>query len=305
MNKVLKVENVSKIIKGKVLVDQISFEVNEGEVFGFLGPNGAGKTTTIRMLVGLISPTKGKIEVAGYQVKTHFKQAMEEIGCIVENPELYGYLTGWENLVQFARMLHITDELKINEVVKLVKLDERIHEKVRNYSLGMKQRLGIAQALLGDPKLLILDEPTNGLDPAGIRELREFIHMLVKQHHISVFISSHLLSEIEMICDRVGIINKGKMVRVSTVKELVEEAAERVEWKVSPLSSAQELLTKDPSIHDIIQKDDVIQCRMSPEKIHDYIQLFMNESIQVNGVRTMSVTLEDLFMEMTGGEALG
>ena len=305
MNKVLKVENVSKIIKGKVLVDQISFEVNEGEVFGFLGPNGAGKTTTIRMLVGLISPTKGKIEVAGYQVKTHFKQAMEEIGCIVENPELYGYLTGWENLVQFARMLHITDELKINEVVKLVKLDERIHEKVKNYSLGMKQRLGIAQALLGDPKLLILDEPTNGLDPAGIRELREFIHMLVKQHHISVFISSHLLSEIEMICDRVGIINKGKMVRVSTVKELVEEAAERVEWKVSPLSSAQELLTKDPSIHDIIQKDDVIQCRMSPEKIHDYIQLFMNESIQVNGVRTMSVTLEDLFMEMTGGEALG
>ncbi|MET3193577.1 ABC transporter ATP-binding protein [Bacillus sp. OAE603] len=305
MNKVLKVENVSKIIKGKVLVDQISFEVNEGEVFGFLGPNGAGKTTTIRMLVGLISPTKGKIEVAGYQVKTHFKQAMEEIGCIVENPELYGYLTGWENLVQFARMLHISDELKINEVVKLVKLDERIHEKVRNYSLGMKQRLGIAQALLGDPKLLILDEPTNGLDPAGIRELREFIHMLVKQHNISVFISSHLLSEIEMICDRVGIINKGKMVRVSTVKELVEEAAERVEWKVSPLSSAQELLTKDSSIQDLVQKDDVIQCRMSPEKIHDYIQLFMNESIQVNGVRTMSVTLEDLFMEMTGGEALG
>ncbi len=305
MNKVLKVENVSKVIKGKVLVDHISFEVNEGEVFGFLGPNGAGKTTTIRMLVGLISPTKGKIEVAGYQVKTHFKEAMEEIGCIVENPELYGYLTGWENLVQFARMLHITDELKINEVVKLVKLDERIHEKVRNYSLGMKQRLGIAQALLGDPKLLILDEPTNGLDPAGIRELREFIHTLVKQHNISVFISSHLLSEIEMICDRVGIINKGKMVRVSTVKELVEEAAERVEWKVSPLSSAQELLIKDSSIQDVVQKDEVIQCRMSPEKIHDYIQLFMNESIQVNGVRTMSVTLEDLFMEMTGGEALG
>lgn len=305
MSKVLKVENVSKVIKGKVLVDNISFEVNQGEVFGFLGPNGAGKTTTIRMLVGLISPSKGKIEVAGYQVKTHFKEAMEEIGCIVENPELYGYLTGWENLIQFARMLHITDELKINEVVKLVKLDERIHEKVKNYSLGMKQRLGIAQALLGDPKLLILDEPTNGLDPAGIRELREFIHMLVKQHHISVFISSHLLSEIEMICDRVGIINKGKMVRVSTVKELVEEAAERVEWKVSPVSSAQELLTKDPAIQDVVQKDEVIQCRMSPEKIHDYIQLFINESIQVNGVRTMSVTLEDLFMEITGGEALG
>lgn len=305
MNKVLKVENVTKIIKGKVLVDQISFEVNEGEVFGFLGPNGAGKTTTIRMLVGLISPTKGNIEVAGYQINTHFKQAMEEIGCIVENPELYGYLTGWDNLVQFARMLSITDEQKIHEVVNLVKLDERIHEKVKNYSLGMKQRLGIAQALLGNPKLLILDEPTNGLDPAGIRELREFIHMLVKQHNISVFISSHLLSEIEMICDRVGIINKGKMVRVSTVKELVEEAAERVEWKVSPLNKAKELLNMDPSAQDVIQKDDAIQCRMSPEKINEFIQMFVNEAIQVNGVRTMSVTLEDLFMEMTGGEALG
>jgi ABC-2 type transport system ATP-binding protein len=306
MNKVvLKVENVTKIIKDKTLVDEVSFEVNEGEVFGFLGPNGAGKTTTIRMLVGLISPSKGNIEIAGYKIKTNFKQAMKQIGCIVENPELYGYLSGWENLVQFARMLNIKDEQKINEVVKLVNLTERIHEKVKNYSLGMKQRLGIAQALLGNPKLLILDEPTNGLDPAGIRELREFVHMLVKQRNISVFISSHLLSEIEMICDRVGIINKGKMVRVSTVKELIEVAAERVEWKVSPTQKSFELLRKDPSIQDIYMKDEVIQCRMSPDKINEFIQLFVQESIQVNGVRTMSVTLEDLFMEMTGGKAHG
>ncbi|WP_088073012.1 ABC transporter ATP-binding protein [Gottfriedia luciferensis] len=305
MNRVLKLDNVSKIIKGKVLVDQISFEVYEGEVFGFLGPNGAGKTTTIRMLVGLIAPTKGKIEIAGFNVRTHFKQAMRQIGCIVENPELYGYLTGWENLYQFSRMLGINDETKISEVVKLVKLDERIHEKVKTYSLGMKQRLGIAQALLGNPKLLILDEPTNGLDPAGIRELREFIHMLVKQQNISVFISSHLLSEIEMICDRVGIINKGKMVRVSTVKELVDEAAERVEWRVSPLPKAIEILKKDSSIQDISTNDDLILCRMSPLKINQLIQIFVDESVQVNGVRTMSVTLEDLFMEMTGGEVRG
>jgi len=303
MNKVLKVDKVSKKIKGKLLVDQISFEVNQGEVFGFLGPNGAGKTTTIRMLVGLISPTKGTIEVAGYPVKTHFKQAMNEIGCIVENPELYSYLSGWENLFQFARMLNIKDDQKIREVVNLVKLDERIHEKVKTYSLGMKQRLGIAQALLGNPKLLILDEPTNGLDPAGIRELREFIHMLVKQHNISVFISSHLLSEIEMICDRVAIINKGKMVRVSTVKELVEEAAERVEWKVSPIQRAKELLSQDPSVQDIVISGDVIQCRMSSEKINEFTHRFVEESFQINGVRSMSDTLEDLFMEMTGGEA--
>ncbi|MFF2877017.1 ABC transporter ATP-binding protein [Gottfriedia sp. NPDC057991] len=305
MNKVLKLEGVTKSIKGKVLVDKISFEVFEGEVFGFLGPNGAGKTTTIRMLVGLIKPTQGTIEIAGYPVKTHFKEAMRQIGCIVENPELYGYLTGWENLNQFARMLGIKDDKKISEVVNLVKLTERIHEKVKTYSLGMKQRLGIAQALLGGPKLLILDEPTNGLDPAGIRELREFIHMLVKEQNISVFISSHLLSEIEMICDRVGIINKGKMVRVSTVKELVKEAAERVEWRVSPLQKALDLLKKDSTIQDIVVKDELILCRMSPLKINEVIQHFVAEDVQVNGVKTMSETLEDLFMEMTGGEVRG
>ncbi|MEH7450889.1 ABC transporter ATP-binding protein [Gottfriedia acidiceleris] len=305
MNKVLKLNGVTKSIKGKVLVDQVSFEVYEGEVFGFLGPNGAGKTTTIRMLVGLIKPTKGTIEIAGYPVKTHFKEAMRQIGCIVENPELYGYLTGWENLNQFARMLGIKDDKKISEVVNLVKLTDRIHEKVKTYSLGMKQRLGIAQALLGNPKLLILDEPTNGLDPAGIRELREFIHMLVREQNISVFISSHLLSEIEMICDRVGIINKGKMVRVSTVKELVKEAAERVEWRVSPIQKGLDLLKKDSTIQDIIVKDELILCKMSPLKINEVIQQFVAVNVQVNGVKTMSETLEDLFMEMTGGEVRG
>lgn len=305
MNKVLKLDGVTKSIKGKVLVDKISFEVYEGEVFGFLGPNGAGKTTTIRMLVGLIKPTKGTIEIAGYPVKTHFKEAMRQIGCIVENPELYGYLTGWENLNQFARMLGIKDDKKITEVVNLVKLTDRIHEKVKTYSLGMKQRLGIAQALLGGPKLLILDEPTNGLDPAGIRELREFIHMLVKEQNISVFISSHLLSEIEMICDRVGIINKGKMVRVSTVKELVKEAAERVEWRVSPIQKALDLLKKDSPIQDVLVKDELILCRMSPNKINEVIQQFVAGDVQVHGVKTMSETLEDLFMEMTGGEVRG
>ncbi|XRG78687.1 ABC transporter ATP-binding protein [Rossellomorea sp. GAMAL-10_SWC] len=305
MNKVLKLEGVTKSIKGKVLVDNVSFEVYEGEVFGFLGPNGAGKTTTIRMLVGLIKPSKGTIEIAGYPVKTHFKEAMQQIGCIVENPELYGYLTGWENLNQFARMLGIKDDKKISEVVNLVKLTDRIHEKVKTYSLGMKQRLGIAQALLGGPKLLILDEPTNGLDPAGIRELREFIHMLVKEQNISVFISSHLLSEIEMICDRVGIINKGKMIRVSTVKELVKEAAERVEWRVSPIQNGLDILKKDSTIQDIIIKDELILCRMSPLNINEVIQQFVAEDVQVNGVKTMSETLEDLFMEMTGGEVRG
>ncbi|GAA3318495.1 hypothetical protein GCM10020331_021530 [Ectobacillus funiculus] len=177
------------------------------------------------MLVGLIKPTEGKIAIAGYDIRKEFRNAMRQVGSIVENPELYTYLTGWENLKQFARMLgDVTDE-RIHEIVRMVHLDKRIHDRVKTYSLGMKQRLGIAQALLGKPKLLILDEPTNGLDPAGIRELREFVHHLVQEEHMSVFISSHLLSEVQMMCDRVAIINHGKkMITVATIEDLVKKS---------------------------------------------------------------------------------
>ncbi len=172
MTTILSVRDVKKVIGKKTLVENISFDVKQGEVFGFLGPNGAGKTTTIRMLVGLIKATEGTISIGGYSIKENFREAMRQIGSIVENPELYTYLTGWENLKQFARMLGDISDERIIEIAEMVHLDERIHDKVKTYSLGMKQRLGIAQALLGNPKLLILDEPTNGLDPAGIRELR-------------------------------------------------------------------------------------------------------------------------------------
>ena len=302
METVLQVQNVSKVIKGKTLVDNISFSVNQGEVFGFLGPNGAGKTTTIRMLVGLISPSSGEIKIGGYNISTEFKDAMRQVGCIVENPELYSYLTGYQNLVQFGRMLGTVDERRIEEVVKMVHLDERIHEKVKNYSLGMKQRLGIAQALLGAPKLLILDEPTNGLDPAGIRELREFIHSLVKEQNISVFISSHLLSEIQMICDRVGIIHKGKIVRVSSVEELVNTAAEQVEWNVSPIEKAKRLLNTFDELKELTLIDDKIVCRMPLTLIKYATKKLVSEGVDINSVRPLTVTLEDLFMQMTGGD---
>ncbi|MFZ3590584.1 ABC transporter ATP-binding protein [Bacillus sp. DJP31] len=305
MKTVLKVEGLTKVIKGKTLVDHISFDVMEGEVFGFLGPNGAGKTTTIRMLVGLISPTSGAISIADQDIKVHFKQAMKHVGCIVENPELYGYLSGWENLIQFSRMIGLKDEKRVDEIVKLVNLDERIHDKVKTYSLGMKQRLGIAQALLSDPKLLILDEPTNGLDPAGIRELREFIHMLVKKQNMSVFISSHLLSEIEMICDRVGIIHKGKMLRVSTVKDLVNEETERVEWHVTPLQETVKLLEAFSFIKDVTIENKVVMCKMPKDQIHVVTKHLVEQGIEMNGVKINPVTLEDLFMEITGGAEVG
>lgn len=299
---VLSVKQLTKVIKKKTLVDAVSFEVKEGEVFGFLGPNGAGKTTTIRMLVGLIKPTEGTIEVGGYNVRTHFKEAMRQVGSIVENPELYTYLTGWENLKQFARMLGDISDERIDEIVKLVHLDERIHEKVKNYSLGMKQRLGIAQALLGKPRLLILDEPTNGLDPAGIRELREFVHHLVETENISVFISSHMLSEVQLMCDRVAIITKGKMITVAPIQELIERTNDKVEWIVSPSEKAEAILNAYEDVSEIVRDGDIIRCRMPVEKISFYNQLLVTGDIEVMGVRVLAVTLEDLFMELTGGD---
>lgn len=299
---VLSVRDVTKRIGKKTIVEHISFDVHEGEVFGFLGPNGAGKTTTIRMLVGLIRPTVGEIFIGGYSVQRQFREAMRQVGCIVENPELYSFLSGWENLKQFARMLGDVPDERLHELVQMVNLEERIHDKVKTYSLGMKQRLGIAQALIGKPKLLILDEPTNGLDPAGIRELREFIHALVAKENISVFISSHLLSEVQMICDRVAIINHGKMVKVATIDELIEESSDRVEWKVSPIDVAHKIF-EDNEVQEIKRVgDDVLLCKMDKVQISKLNKALALADVEVFSVRPITFTLEDLFMQLTGGD---
>ncbi|PFN07347.1 ABC transporter ATP-binding protein [Bacillus cereus] len=302
MKTILSVRNVKKVIGKKTLVENISFDVKQGEVFGFLGPNGAGKTTTIRMLVGLIKATEGEITIGGYHIKEDFQKAMRQVGSIVENPELYTYLTGWENLKQFARMLGGISDERILEIAKMVHLDERIHDKVKTYSLGMKQRLGIAQALLGNPKLLILDEPTNGLDPAGIREMREFIHKLVKEENMSVFISSHLLSEVQMICDRVAIIHKGKMITVAPIEELIKTASDRVEWVVTPISQALEILKTSTEVREISIDNERLLCRMDIATISNWNKRFVESGIAVHSVKELVFTLEDLFIELTRSE---
>ncbi|HDR4438333.1 ABC transporter ATP-binding protein [Bacillus thuringiensis serovar brasilensis] len=302
MTTILSVRDVKKVIGKKTIVENISFDVKQGEVFGFLGPNGAGKTTTIRMLVGLIKETEGTISIGGYSIKENFREAMRQIGSIVENPELYTYLTGWENLKQFARMLGGISDERIIEIAHMVHLDERIHDKVKTYSLGMKQRLGIAQALLGNPKLLILDEPTNGLDPAGIRELREFIHKLVKEENMSVFISSHLLSEVQMICDRVAIIHKGKMITVAKVEELIKTASDRVEWIVTPISKAKDMLVDAEEVREVSIEGNRLLCRMHISSISNWNKTFVENGIDVHSVKELVFTLEDLFIELTRGE---
>src|SRR3954464_12252062 len=210
---------LTKIIGDKTIVDNVSFELQRGEIFGFLGPNGAGKTTTIRMLVGLIRPTSGHVTICGFDQRHQFEDAMRCVGCIVENPDLYRFMTGRENLEHFARMLRVPRS-EIARVAELVGLSHRLDQRVGTYSLGMRQRLGIAQALLGRPKLLIPGEPANGLDPAGIREIRELLRSLAAEG-MSVFVSSHLLAEVQLMCDRVAIIHRGRVLKEGPVQDLL------------------------------------------------------------------------------------
>lgn len=302
-------------IRGKQIIHDVSFEVRAGEIFGFLGPNGSGKTTTIRMLVDLIKPTSGQIRICGHDVQKQPEQALRHIGSIVENPEMYGFMTGWDNLQYFANMLDDVDEARISEVVEIVSLTERIHEKVKTYSLGMKQRLGIAQALLGRPKLLILDEPTNGLDPLGIKELRAFVRMLAGEG-ISLFISSHLLSEIQLMCDRVAIIDKGRVLAVGSVDELVQQAGTYVLWQLEPREQGIALLLQGGKAAIVSEEEHRIDesvlasmpgavvTTMPLEDIAGTVSRLVAAGISVEGVHKAAPTLEELFLNMTEGKSL-
>jgi ABC-2 type transport system ATP-binding protein len=297
----LSVRGLRKVIGRREIISGFDFELHRGEVFGFLGPNGAGKTTTIRMLVGLMKPTAGSIHICGYDIDKQFPDAMSQLGCIVENPELYSYLSGWHNLLYFARMLKNVDEARIHEVVKLVGLSARIHDKVKTYSLGMRQRLGIAQALLGRPKVLILDEPTNGLDPSGIREMREFIRYLAEKEGLSVLVSSHLLSEIQLLCDRVAIISKGRIVKTDSVESLLRNQ-ERLRWKLVPRDKGREVLGRLTSL--VEASGDYVMTTYAEEEVGGWNAQLVEAGVTVMEMSRSMPSLEDLFLELTGGESI-
>lgn len=220
---ILEIKNVTKKFGKKTIIDNMSFIVEEGEVYGFLGPNGSGKTTLIKMVMGLLKITKGEILVGGYDVTKDYEKAAALFGGIIENPAMYGELKGISNLKFFSTLYPEVTEKKIREIVEIVGLKDRIDDPLKKYSLGMKQRLGLALALVHNPKLLILDEPTNGLDPKGIKELRDILRRLAKQG-TAVFVSSHLLSEMELMCDRVCIIDKGKVIEIKDLRKSKVEA---------------------------------------------------------------------------------
>ena len=216
---IVKTENLIKKFNNVNSVDKVNLKVREGEVYGFLGPNGAGKSTTIKMILGLIKPNSGEISVFGKSIKDNREEILKDIGALVESPSYYGHLTAYENLEILRRVLKVSKN-EIEEKLKLVNLWDAKNKKVREFSLGMKQRLGIAQALMGNPKLLILDEPTNGLDPAGIIEIRNLIKYLAKEKNITIIISSHILSEIELVATEVAVINKGKLLYQGSLDNL-------------------------------------------------------------------------------------
>ncbi|MCE5168657.1 ABC transporter ATP-binding protein [Paenibacillus profundus] len=301
---VLQLRNVTKKIGKRTIVDQVSFDVPAGEVFGFLGPNGAGKTTTIRMIVGLIAMTAGEIYVKGISVNKQFERAMTHIGAIVENPEMYKFLTGYQNLVYFARRHTGVTTERINEVVKLVGLQNRIHEKVKRYSLGMRQRLGVAQALLHRPSVLILDEPTNGLDPAGIRELRDYLRTLARQEGIAVIVSSHLLSEMELMCDRIAIIQAGNLIDVRSMNDLKNRVAHRIIVEVEEPEPTKEVLTAMlPDIAMAVQAGQ-LEITAGRDRIPELTRALVQAEIDVYGIRTANQSLEDRFLELTRGEQI-
>ncbi len=297
---VVRLQGVSKIISSRSLVSDLTLDISPGQVFGFLGPNGAGKTTTIRMMVGLMSISKGDILISGHSVKTEFEKAIAEVGAIVENPEMYKFLTGYQNLVHFARMSPGITKERIAETIERVGLTARIHDKVKTYSLGMRQRLGVAQAILHKPKLLVLDEPTNGLDPQGIRELRDYLRQLTREEGITVFVSSHLLSEMELMCDTVAIIQNGKLIDVRNLRqEAGADALTEVAFEVNDAQRAAELIPGAT-----IQGSNIV-VSVSREQIPELNARLVNEGFQVYGIRNVTHTLEDQFLQMTGGGGIG
>lgn len=293
---IVELKNLSKTIGKKKIIDQLDLSLYPGQITGFLGPNGAGKTTTIRMMAGLMKPTTGDVIIDGLSLRSNFEVGISKMGAIVENPELYKFMSGYKNLVHFARMHKNVTKERIDEVIRQVGMENRIHEKVSTYSLGMRQRLGLAQALLNNPKFLILDEPTNGLDPAGIREFRTYLRKIAAEDGVSVLVSSHLLSEIELMCDRIAVIQNGKLVAIREVNA-VEESQYYME--VQPVDTARNLLTGKGIVVEDYQDGLLINVEQSV--IPTVVEQLVQQNIAIYAVSHHRKTLEEQFLEMTGG----
>lgn len=319
---IIEVKNLYKSYGKRLILDNLSLEANTGEVLGLLGPNGAGKTTLIKSIVGLISFDKGSIKINGYDREKEFTKAMQNVSAIVENPEMYTYMSGMSNLMQYARMHGLTDKNKIMNVVSLVGLTDRINDKVKRYSLGMKQRLGIALALLNDPKIMILDEPTNGLDPAGIKQLRNILRNIAKKNDVCIIVSSHLMSEMELMCDKVAIVNNKTIQTVATINELKAQVSGNYSSYIYNVENTDsiEAITKEvfaEELKNVNEETNVPYKLIILDQTHFQIDVLndfalfkisdLNKAIILKDIRLFSasykedIRLEDAFLQMTSG----
>ena len=298
-NTVLELKNVSKSFGKRKIIDNISLKVNSGEIFGFLGPNGSGKTTTIKMILRLIDSDDGEIKVNGLDNRKQFEQAMECIGAIVENPDMYKYMSGIDNLKLHARIRNI-DEKRINEVLEMVGLKDRAKDKVGKYSLGMKQRLGLALTLLHNPKVLILDEPTNGLDPAGIKQLRDILKKISHEENVAVFVSSHILTEMQQMCDRVAVLDNGKIVKIEQITNSKEEKIETIELRIKDKTKAIKILKEKFEV-DAKEEKDSLLVTIQTEKVPEVVRELAIEDVGIKAVIPREHSLEEIFFDATKG----
>lgn len=299
----LQIQNVTKTFGRKTAVDNVSFDLYPGEVFGFLGPNGAGKTTIIKMVMGFFRPDEGTIIINGFNRKTHYEAAMASIGGIVENPEMYNTLSARLNLKMYARLHKGVTSERIDEVLELVGLSDRADDPVKKYSLGMKQRIGLAQAMLHHPKVLILDEPTNGLDPAGIHLLRDVLKKLAHEEGVAVMVSSHLLSEMQLMCDRIGIISHGKLLQICSIEDLMQKAQSSSVYRIktSNPSKAKEILSEVYPNRISNIRSDTLDIEIDETQINECVRTLVASGSDILGVQKQESTLEDIFLEITGG----
>jgi ABC-type multidrug transport system ATPase subunit len=295
--KLLEVENLCKSFSDFHAVQDLSFSVNQGDIYGFLGPNGAGKSTTLRMILGLIYPRSGIIRFKGEEITGASRDYLKNIGALIERPDFHVNLTAYQNLLLFARLSNIENrEERIQEVLKEVKLDDRQHSKVKAYSQGMKQRLGIAQALLHKPDLIILDEPSNGLDPQGQADMRDLILRISKEMNITVILSSHILSEIEQIANRMLILSKGKKLREGGVKALMEGEDMMVDLKTDRRDDAYNfLLTQSMPVEKI---EEHLRIRCDVNGIPDLVKMLLENGFEIYEVKQLR-TLEEYFIHVT------
>lgn len=300
MSSIIQVQHLSKVFRELTAVNDLSFTVQEGDVYGFLGQNGAGKSTTIRMLLTLIAPTSGTIELFGYNLQTHRRDILQNVGAVIERPDLYKYLSAYENIALFARMSGVkpTRQLLMDQL-ELVGLANRAHSKVRTYSQGMKQRLGLAIALVHNPQLIVLDEPTNGLDPQGIADMRNLILMLSHKLKKTVLVSSHLLSEVEQISNRMLIIDKGKKLVEGAVSELFHPDETIVLLQTSNDVHTLHLLQQSAYSLQVKGRDAAgIQLKMRKDQVPAFNRYLVEQQVEVLGI-TARHSLEDYFLKIT------